>query len=438
MGQNGGIRNVAVIGAGAAGLVTAREISRAGLNVRVFEQSADVGGLWVYEPATESDALGQSVERRIHSSLYESLRTNLPRDIMAFSDYTFDSRGGGDDNWPRFPHHTQVRRYLENFARDFHLLDSIQFKSRITRLEAGAGDSRIKLDWESAGESAHAWFDAVAICNGHFSKPRVPLLANMVAFAGRVLHSHNYRQPGEFAGKKVAVFGVAASGVDIAYEISREAEAVYWCGDAFNALDGAQVCDPDIPNLHYYSCPTAVDDSGEILFKKNTPLAVDVLLYATGYHYDYPFLQGGEIRNEDNYLSPLYKQIIPASRGNMGFIGIPFLLIPFPFFEIQARWFAQVLKGKIRLPVEQEMVRAVESREAWLRGQGRKPRQYHQLGEEQAGYLNELLGEMGAGPLPRWFLELVEECQRVRVEHPTTFRDEIYTQRGPSTLPAGA
>ena len=75
---------VAVIGAGAAGLVTARELTRAGHEVTVFEQGNEVGGTWIYRPESEPDPLGQTGSR-IHSSMYASMRTNLPRDVMAFS-----------------------------------------------------------------------------------------------------------------------------------------------------------------------------------------------------------------------------------------------------------------------------------------------------------------------------------------------------------------
>ena len=92
--------DVAVIGAGAAGLVAARELMRHGHRVTVFEQSQRVGGVWVYAPETEADPLGQRGPR-IHGSLYASLLTNLPRDLMACTDYTFDSSGGGDDAWCR-------------------------------------------------------------------------------------------------------------------------------------------------------------------------------------------------------------------------------------------------------------------------------------------------------------------------------------------------
>ena len=47
-------------------------------------------------------AIGRMADdrRRVHSSLYKSLRTNLPRHIMAYSDFPFDSHlsGSSDDS----------------------------------------------------------------------------------------------------------------------------------------------------------------------------------------------------------------------------------------------------------------------------------------------------------------------------------------------------
>ena len=45
----------AVIGAGAAGLVSIRELRRAGHSVTAFEQSNEIGGVWVYSEDTDSD-----------------------------------------------------------------------------------------------------------------------------------------------------------------------------------------------------------------------------------------------------------------------------------------------------------------------------------------------------------------------------------------------
>ena len=47
-----------MIGAGAAGLVAARELLREGHRVSVFEKSPIVGGVWVYTDEVEDDPLG--------------------------------------------------------------------------------------------------------------------------------------------------------------------------------------------------------------------------------------------------------------------------------------------------------------------------------------------------------------------------------------------
>jgi aliphatic glucosinolate S-oxygenase len=80
----------AVIGGGAAGLVAARELIREGHSVTVFEQGNQIGGVWVLENTAEQPPLDMSEEmNQVHSSMYDSLRTNLPRELMSFSDFPF-------------------------------------------------------------------------------------------------------------------------------------------------------------------------------------------------------------------------------------------------------------------------------------------------------------------------------------------------------------
>lgn len=83
----------AVIGAGPAGITTARELQREGHDATVFEQMPDIGGVWLPDQLSEDEALGAGLERKgVHSSLYDSLRTNLPRELMGFSDFPFMPR----------------------------------------------------------------------------------------------------------------------------------------------------------------------------------------------------------------------------------------------------------------------------------------------------------------------------------------------------------
>lgn len=64
--------DVAVIGCGAAGLAAARILSRNGFCPVVLEKEQCAGGIWDYR---DSDS-----ER----PMYRGLRTNLPREIMAY------------------------------------------------------------------------------------------------------------------------------------------------------------------------------------------------------------------------------------------------------------------------------------------------------------------------------------------------------------------
>ena len=77
----------------------------------VYEQSNDIGGTWVYNDKVGSDEHGMP----IHSSMYKSLKTNLPKEIMAFPDFPFP------EEIESYLHHTQVYDYLKNYAAHFEL-----------------------------------------------------------------------------------------------------------------------------------------------------------------------------------------------------------------------------------------------------------------------------------------------------------------------------
>ena len=66
--------------------------------------------------------------------------------------------------------------------------------------------------------------DAVMVCNGHYTEPRLPALPGQGSFPGLQMHSHNYRTRQPFSGKRVVVVGAAASGIDIGLEIAQVAD----------------------------------------------------------------------------------------------------------------------------------------------------------------------------------------------------------------------
>lgn len=77
---------VAVLGSGFSGLVATKHAIEAGLDVQCFEQNDEVGGIWIYNE--ESGV--QSNGRVIHSTIYQNLRSNLPKELMEFPDFKFE------------------------------------------------------------------------------------------------------------------------------------------------------------------------------------------------------------------------------------------------------------------------------------------------------------------------------------------------------------
>ena len=413
--------SVAVIGAGAAGLVTAHELVSAGLDATVFEQSHRVGGLWVYQQCVESDPLGQRPRERVHGSLYASLRANLPRDLMAFEDYTFDSAGGGHDDWPRYPGHAQVLEYLERFSVDAGIRPRIRFGHRVESIRPDADG------WRVDGEA----FDAVAVCNGHFCEPQVPDLPDLEQFRGEALHSHNYRQPEPFSGKRVLVLGASVSGAELARELATVADVVYFSGRTFQ--------DPlSIKSRHdrIKRCPPVAKFlAGGVLLSDGRRIdGVDAILFCTGYHYRFSFLAPGVIDVRNNRVRGLYRQLLAVDHPTLAFIGLPFRIVPFPLFQRQARWFAHLLTRRFALPTHPERRREHAREIRALRHAGVAERHFHRLDEDQFDYLNSLARQCGDAPLPAWFRELWREHRANVVAHPGEYHDLPLTARGPSRV----
>lgn len=165
--------SIAVIGAGVAGLIAVRELQRSGHQVTIFEKSGQIGGTWAYDPRTESDPLSLDPNREIiHSSLYSSLRTNHPRHLMSFSDYPFSKSYGDPRN---FPGHEEVLKFLNEFWVEFGLTELTRLSTEVFRVEpvddSGYGEWIVE---SRRGELSEVdVFEAVVVCNGHHTVPRV-------------------------------------------------------------------------------------------------------------------------------------------------------------------------------------------------------------------------------------------------------------------------
>ena len=187
-------KRVAVIGAGAAGLCAARHLLARGVDVVVYELGSCIGGLWVFN---NDNGIAPA---------YQSLHLNSEARVTAYRDFPFPGDG------PLYPDHRAVRRYLEAYADKFGVRPHIRFNSRVTDVAPLGERWRVTLENGAAEE-----FDAVVIGSGHQSAPSHPAWRG--DFTGEYLHSHSYRIPEPFRGKRVLVVGMGNSAVDIAADI---------------------------------------------------------------------------------------------------------------------------------------------------------------------------------------------------------------------------
>ncbi|KAF0928667.1 hypothetical protein E2562_006099 [Oryza meyeriana var. granulata] len=417
-------RTVAVVGAGAAGLVAARELLREGHAVTVFERSARIGGTWAYDPRSDPDPLGPepAAPGAVHGSLYASLRTNLPRELMGFSGFALAGRVFAGD--PRtFPGHREVLAFLHAFAVESGVDGRVRLRSEVVRVGPldGQGE-RWTVAWRvEAGEVVEEVFDAVVVCNGHCTVPQVPKLRGICNWQGKQMHSHNYRTPEPFQDQVVVVVGLGASGVDIAREISNVAKEVHiasrYTEDRLGKVDIYQ-------NVWLHSEVDYIQDDGQVRFSEGSAVAADTILYCTGYHYHFPFLDVEGLTVDDNRVGPLYKHVFPPKHApNLSFVGLPNKTIIFQSFELESRWVARALSGRAALLSEEAMAATVQEDYRRMEAAGKPKRHTHALMPDWVEYMDWLAAQAGEPPMEARRRELYEKALRCIWSLDDSYRD---------------
>ena len=193
----------AIIGAGPMGLSMARNLQKQGLPFVGFEIHNDVGGLWDADSPT--------------STMYESAHLISSKTTTEFAEFPMR------DEVAQYPHHTELKAYFQDYAREFDLYPHFEFETEVLRCERQA-DGLWAVTTRSKGQEQTRTFTGLMLCNGTLHEPHQPELPG--TFTGEVMHSSGYKSADQLKGKRVLIIGCGNSGADIAVDAVHHAKSV--------------------------------------------------------------------------------------------------------------------------------------------------------------------------------------------------------------------
>ncbi|XP_073672785.1 flavin-containing monooxygenase 5-like [Garra rufa] len=446
-------KRVAVIGGGTSGLACIKCCLDEGLEPVCFETSDDIGGLWRFKENPDPD----------RASIYHSLIINTSKEMMCFSDFPIPAHFPNYmhnslimDYFRMYADHFQLKRHICFQTKVLRVTPRPDFPhSGQWDVETESKDGRREkqvFDAVMVCTGHH--------CHPHIPLQDFP---GINTFKGKFFHSRDYKNPEEWRGKRVVVIGIGNSGGDIAVELSRMAKQVYlstrrgsWI---VNRVGDKGVPSDMIFNKRALKCffrllpvgfanksrekqlnkrfnhklyglqpahrvysqhPTVNDDlpnrilsgtvsvnanvqefrGSSVVFEDGTVEDdIDLVVFATGYTFSFPFLPSRVIPVTKNKVS-LYKYVYPPGleRQTLAVIGLiqPLGAI-MPISEMQARWATRVFKGLCKLPPMSAMMKDIKAKEEAM-ARRYVDAQRHTIQVDYIPYMDELAKQVGVCP----------------------------------------
>jgi cation diffusion facilitator CzcD-associated flavoprotein CzcO len=191
---------VAIIGAGFGGLAAAVALRRAGVDdLVIIESDEGVGGTW----------------RR---NVYPGAACDIQSHLYSFS---FAPNRSWSRTYARQP---EILAYLESVADGFDLRRHLMLGTRVRKVRWNEDTWQWDLRMDRGGRPAALSVDVVVCAAGLFGSLKRPDIAGLADFGGAVMHTAQWDRDTDVAGKRVAVIGTGASGVQVVPELARVAK----------------------------------------------------------------------------------------------------------------------------------------------------------------------------------------------------------------------
>ncbi|XP_075155555.1 flavin-containing monooxygenase 1 [Haematobia irritans] len=405
------MKRIVIVGAGTAGLCAARRALECGFAVTIYEQTEDIGGTWVYTDEIGTNKYGIDV----HSSMYQGLRTNLPKEVMGYPDFPIE---GYEESYVPSK---AIETFLGNFCEKHKLKDHIKFLHYVIRIMPKNNQWQVVVKNLKNGNVDFLMYDYAMICNGHYHTPLYPTIRGSATFNGQEIHSHDYKNNQRFKDESVLIIGAGPSGMDLCHEISKVAERV--------TLSHHMPETPKTtfrPNVNQKPDVAHIEGSS-VYFTNGEYETYTIIFYCTGYKYSFPFLSADcGIYVDDNYVQPLYKQVINIEYPTMSFIGIPYYVCAAQMMDLQSRFTMEYWKGNKEFPSKQEMLHDTRMQMDKRFARGFKKRQAHMMGEDQIDYYNDLAETAAIENIKPVMTYLHNESSRRFLDDLLHFRDDVF------------
>ena len=188
--------DVAIVGAGFAGLGAAVRLREAGVsNLVIFERANDLGGTW-------------------RDNVYPGCRCDVASNLYSFS-------FAPNPDWSNtYSYQPEIWRYLRDVAAANDLDALIRYGHAVTDV---AFDESTSL-WRLTTSRGPVLARAVVLAVGALAEPRRPDIAGLESFAGPVLHTASWDAAVEFGGRRVGVIGTGASAIQVVPHLAATAK----------------------------------------------------------------------------------------------------------------------------------------------------------------------------------------------------------------------
>jgi len=187
-----------VVGAGLSGMSMLYRLRKLRLKVKVLEAGADLGGVWHWNryPGARVD------------SEWPYYQLSIPEVYKSF------------DFKERFPGADELRAYLQHIDKALDLKRDIVFNQEVIDLRWNETEN----EWVTTtkqGITARSKY--IVLCAGPLHRRHVPAFPGLEAYKGAVHHTSFWPDDVDVTGKRVALIGAGATGVQVAQALSKQA-----------------------------------------------------------------------------------------------------------------------------------------------------------------------------------------------------------------------